>query len=98
RAAASTSFCVDATWAAHSAQARRCPRTARARTSSSVPSTYSSRRREISRQLSIHTLHPEELAHAASRLVELRLRGADAAAEDLGDLLVREPLDVVQHQ
>ena len=38
----------------------------------------------------------QDLAQACARLVQLRLRGAHVTAEHAGDLLVLEPLDVVQ--
>ena len=77
-----------------SAQPSTCARTRAALRADRSPSTSADSMLDVA----LHGAPPEELAHLGARLVQLRLRRAHAAAEDVGDLLVLQPLDVVQHQ
>ena len=80
---------------------RRWPRTALPRSPSSSPSRYAVSRcgSSVAAQTrSSRTPGPEQLAHLRARLVQLRLAGPHPALEDRRALLVRQALDVVEHE
>ena len=73
------------------------PRARRRGTPSAARGSITVHRRRHLRRIARRS-GPEELAHPRARLVELRLAGADAALEDRRALLVRQALDVVEHE